>query len=132
MENIHECRVQSLKNQKWFKKLNKNKFKFVMSAQQISNIQAFYKGKYYRIENHNRIGIASKKNRSRIIDIIMGDFNDNSIKSIYLDVLREKILNDINTYEELIRVIGIEDKMGRKDLYKVVDGCFPNIKRKYN
>lgn len=124
----HTCKIVPLKKTKWFKELSdEQKASYVAVSQHLSNAQV-WRGKdekCFEIANPGqRAGLAGKNVKPGIFDIAIslldkeGGFSEHAaITYCCLAILREKICNDLHTFEVLFETMGIKgDKITMDDV----------------
>lgn len=112
IEGKHYCNLTELKDQKHWK--NKDEHEGIyMFIQHLSNIQLSIGEEYYSVANPGLRGAVCESNtKAGIFDIathptgFLEEETEEKIKECFLSILKEKLHNDINTYNELIKALG--------------------------
>jgi len=110
MKKLHICKVTTLKNQEWWKKLSpKSKEKGTyLFCQHISNLQVNdEKTKYYHeVANEGQRGaVATDDISAGVFDIAVNPSEGTMgerVKEGFLSLLREKIMNDLVVYAKMV------------------------------
>ena len=127
----HTCKIITLKNQEWFKKaLEEKKYQvhendLTIFCQHISNVQAYDGKNHYEVANsHGRGTVAEKEQEAEIYDIatkISGASTEKMLKIGYLNIIKEKIRNDLEVYSKLLDAMGISGEEGKITLKDVAE-----------
>lgn len=108
MKKVHQCKITTLKNQEWFKKSNIKGT--VLMCQCLSNIQVRAGDKYFEISNPGSRGVMSEKDaKAGIFDIACNPIYEpihEAVKIGYLQIIKEKIINDLEVYRKLTEEMG--------------------------
>ena len=123
MKKIHECKITTLKNQDWFKKTNIKGT--VMMCQYLSNIQVSDGDKYFEVSNPGVRGVIAESGpKADIFDIAYNPQVkpiSKAVKYGYMNLIKEKIQNDLEVYRKLVEKMGLKDseaKITMEDISK--------------
>lgn len=113
----HRCQITSLKDQAWFKRQKKKKGLY-MFCQHLSNLQvATDDGFYHEASVNLRGAIAEDDKTGQIFDVAANPVCKNkgeALKIGYLALLKEKITNDLVTYNKMLEKL-IEEGMASEE-----------------
>lgn len=135
----HSCRVVTLKEKNWIPDGKWSGKGMILFAPSISCIQVYSDGKYYEITNPGLRGaVPSKSEKPEIFDIVCNPYGGElpeMVKLGYMNIIREKIANDLAVYEGLLETMGLnseDNKIGIEDVIKHLSRKHPLQKKSIN